>query len=396
MIDTWARAHGAFRDQYLDRIQEAVSQYLGDGAASEVARAALEQVEERRLETLPSGITVERALLGGNDAELLAWATDVAMKNAIEAGWSTRYHTLVKTFSGQLFGVVYRILGDAALAEETVQETFRVLHQKRHESRLRSGKTLAQGLIDGDEGAIRAWTTTVARHLALDEVDRPTPDAIEDDGGRSIADVQLTDEVALLQSVDVEAYLAFSGWFYRMLGAQNALGLSDTQRMALSLCLPNEVTKPREVQAVLKQRGLELSRDYIRKDVMGDGRLKLRAALFKLVDEGIAQQVPSPIEEFTDKERELVGFFWHEGLSKPEIVRRRMLRDADETTRQRYVHYQTPAAKRDQAVTESTEFLEYLAECKRQEDEIENQISTITRKIKRLIDEGGLPTTWTS
>jgi len=63
--------------------------------------------------------------------------------------------TLHRDHAAAVWSYVVRLTGDAARAEDVVQET--MLRAWRH------------GLVDGEGGSARAWLLTVARHLVVDD-----------------------------------------------------------------------------------------------------------------------------------------------------------------------------------------------------------------------------------
>ncbi len=123
---------------------------------------------------------------------------DATLLRAIAEGQQDGLLALYDRYNRMAFGLAYRILGDAALAEEVVQDAFLSIwnHARR---------------FVFERGSARSWILTIVRNRALDQLrrrqSRPTFEPL-DPAGRANP-VQLDDEaVARLRGEEVRTAVA--------------------------------------------------------------------------------------------------------------------------------------------------------------------------------------------
>lgn len=95
---------------------------------------------------------------------------DASLIRAIADGREEALLVLYDRYSRLAFGLAYRILGDAPVAEEVVQDTFLSIWTN-------ASRFIAQ------RGSVRSWLLTIVRNRALDELRRrrarPLPFSLE-------------------------------------------------------------------------------------------------------------------------------------------------------------------------------------------------------------------------
>lgn len=85
--------------------------------------------------------------------------SDAELVTRLQLNEEDALNTLYKRHAGQVLGVVHRIVGDMALAEEILQETFiRIWHNAKQ--------------FNPDKARFTAWLFSIARRLAIDEYRR--------------------------------------------------------------------------------------------------------------------------------------------------------------------------------------------------------------------------------
>lgn len=99
--------------------------------------------------------------------------TDEQLMAALVEGEESAFDVLVARYRGRLYHIALAITGDAAIAEDVLQETLLAVY--------RSASTF-RGV------AFRAWLFTIARHQATRTRRRPIPIPIEDDALASLGE----------------------------------------------------------------------------------------------------------------------------------------------------------------------------------------------------------------
>lgn len=93
---------------------------------------------------------------------------DAALIERIRSGDETAMADMYDRYSGIVYGVALRVLGDAAAAEDVLQEVF--LQLWRHPQ-----------AFDANRGRLPAWLAVIARNRAIDHLrKRPMEDDIEE------------------------------------------------------------------------------------------------------------------------------------------------------------------------------------------------------------------------
>ena len=86
-------------------------------------------------------------------------ADDAILLEAVQAGGQAAFAALYDRYAGAAYGLAYRIAGDAATAEDVVQEAFvSVWKQARR--------------FDPQRGQVRSWLLTIVQNRAIDAVRR--------------------------------------------------------------------------------------------------------------------------------------------------------------------------------------------------------------------------------
>lgn len=91
---------------------------------------------------------------------------DEILMSRVTSGDDAAFQILVRRHRGRVYHIALAITGDAAAAEDALQETFLAMH--------RSAKTFGGT-------AFRAWLFTIARHQALRPRRRQQPIPVEDE-----------------------------------------------------------------------------------------------------------------------------------------------------------------------------------------------------------------------
>jgi RNA polymerase sigma-70 factor (ECF subfamily) len=109
--------------------------------------------------------------------------SDEMLIRQVAAGDRTAMRTLFARHQVKIFRFVLRIVGDAALAEDVVSETFFDVwrHAGRYEGR----------------AAVSTWLIGIARHRALDAARRRPAESLESDAARNVVDPAADPEAEL-------------------------------------------------------------------------------------------------------------------------------------------------------------------------------------------------------
>jgi RNA polymerase sigma-70 factor (ECF subfamily) len=111
--------------------------------------------------------------------------SDETLVGQIATGDTTAMRTLFARHQVKVFRFVVRIVGDAALAEDVVSDTFLDVwrNARRYEGR----------------AAVSTWLVGIARHRALDAARRRPTESLESDAARNVVDSTSDPEAALGQ-----------------------------------------------------------------------------------------------------------------------------------------------------------------------------------------------------
>jgi RNA polymerase sigma-70 factor (ECF subfamily) len=101
-------------------------------------------------------------------AESNQTASDSALVARIRSGDETAMAQLYDRYSSIVYAVALRVLGDTAAAEDVLQDVFMQLWRKPAQ-------------FDSSRGQMGAWLSVIARHRAIDQLRRRTPDTDIDD-----------------------------------------------------------------------------------------------------------------------------------------------------------------------------------------------------------------------
>jgi RNA polymerase sigma-70 factor, ECF subfamily len=134
-------------------------------------------------------------------------ATDFALLSAIRSGDEEAIAELYDRYSGVVYSVALRVLGDTGAAEDILQEVFMQLWRN-------------PGLFDSSRGNLAPWLAVIARNRAIDTLRKRRPES-------DIADVIVSVEPDM--AGDAERAIA-------MTKVQGVLaGMPPTQRSALEM-----------------------------------------------------------------------------------------------------------------------------------------------------------------
>lgn len=104
--------------------------------------------------------------------------TDPALIERIRAGDETAMADLYDRYAGIVYGVALRVLGDAAAAEDVLQEVFLQLWRNPQ-------------AFDANRGKLPAWLAVIARNRAIDHLrKRPMENDIEEAPVASAVDLE--------------------------------------------------------------------------------------------------------------------------------------------------------------------------------------------------------------
>lgn len=136
-----------------------------------------------------------------------------------------------------------RLLGDAAAAEDVVQEALIRLWRKPH-------------VLDEDRGSLRGWLLTVVRNLVVDRARgrRSRPPEVGDLVGREPAQPDHAD--AVVASIIVHRALGALSAEHRTVLEQVFLADNDLDSVARALDVPKGTVKSRSHYALRAMRGM--------------------------------------------------------------------------------------------------------------------------------------------
>ena len=89
---------------------------------------------------------------------------DLALISAIRSGDQGAMSELYKRYSGIVYSVALRVLGDTGAAEDVLQEVFMQLWRK-------------PGLFDASRGHLAPWLAVIARNRAIDVLRKRRPES---------------------------------------------------------------------------------------------------------------------------------------------------------------------------------------------------------------------------
>jgi len=180
--------------------------------------------------------------------------TDAELLAAIAAGDPDALVTLYDRYGRLAFGLAYRILGDAFLAEEVVQDAF--MNVWRNAAK-----------FDANRGAVRSWLLAIVHHRAVDR--------LREWRGKDL-EVDLDDAALTLTAPDVWGALLDQ---IELESVRQALAaLPEEQRLALELAYFQGLTH----QEIAERTGWPL----------GTVKSRLRLGLAKLADLLAALRTP--------------------------------------------------------------------------------------------------------
>lgn len=119
--------------------------------------------------------------------------TDEQLMAALVGGEESAFDVLVARYRGRLYHIALAITGDAATAEDVLQETLLAVY--------RSASTF-HGV------AFRAWLFTIARHQAARTHRRPVPIPVDDEALASLGEAAGWGASDDLDETDLQAQLA--------------------------------------------------------------------------------------------------------------------------------------------------------------------------------------------
>ncbi len=134
-------------------------------------------------------------------------STDAMLVSAIRGGDEAAMAQLYDRYSGVVYSVALRVLGDTGAAEDVLQEVFLQLWRN-------------PGTFDAGRGSLPGWLAVIARNRAIDSLRKRRP---EDE----ISDVVVSVEPDMVRGVE---------WSRTLDKIRGALGtMPQTQRAALEL-----------------------------------------------------------------------------------------------------------------------------------------------------------------
>ena len=93
---------------------------------------------------------------------------DFALLSAIRSGDEKAMGELYDRYSGIVYAVALRVLGDAGAAEDVLQEVFMQLWRN-------------PGLFDSSRGSLAPWLSVITRNRAIDQIRKRRPETDVDD-----------------------------------------------------------------------------------------------------------------------------------------------------------------------------------------------------------------------
>src|SRR5580693_6068470 len=137
---------------------------------------------KKRNPFIVTGRTLRRRDKGLSSAAPNVVPADVTLVSAIRSGDERAMAQLYDRYSGIVYSVALRVLGDTGAAEDILQEVFMQLWRN-------------PDVFDANRGSLAGWLAVIARNRAVDSLRKRRP---EDD----IADVIVGIEPDMVRSVD--------------------------------------------------------------------------------------------------------------------------------------------------------------------------------------------------
>jgi RNA polymerase sigma-70 factor (ECF subfamily) len=101
-------------------------------------------------------------------AEFKSGASDLSLIAAVRSGDESAMAALYDRYSGIVYSVALRVLGDTAAAEDVLQEVFMQLWKN-------------PGVFDSSRGNLGAWLAVIARNRAIDGLRKRRPETDVED-----------------------------------------------------------------------------------------------------------------------------------------------------------------------------------------------------------------------
>jgi len=141
------------------------------------------------------------------DADVKQARNDLALVSAIRSGEESAMAELYDRYSGIVYAVALRVLGDTGTAEDVLQEVFMQLWRN-------------PDLFDASRGNLAPWLAVIARNRAIDALRRRRPESNVDDLVISVEPDLVGDAERAIAMTKVRAVLG---------------GMATAQRMALEM-----------------------------------------------------------------------------------------------------------------------------------------------------------------
>jgi RNA polymerase sigma-70 factor, ECF subfamily len=101
-------------------------------------------------------------------AEIKSGASDLSLIAAVRSGDESAMAALYDRYSGIVYSVALRVLGDTAAAEDVLQEVFMQLWRN-------------PGVFDSSRGNLGAWLAVISRNRAIDSLRKRHPETDVED-----------------------------------------------------------------------------------------------------------------------------------------------------------------------------------------------------------------------
>jgi RNA polymerase sigma-70 factor, ECF subfamily len=101
-------------------------------------------------------------------AEIKSGASDLSLLAAVRSGDESAMAALYDRYSGIVYSVALRVLGDTAAAEDVLQEVFMQLWRN-------------PGVFDSSRGNLGAWLAVISRNRAIDSLRKRHPETDVED-----------------------------------------------------------------------------------------------------------------------------------------------------------------------------------------------------------------------
>jgi RNA polymerase sigma-70 factor (ECF subfamily) len=102
------------------------------------------------------------------NAEFKSGASDLSLIAAVRSGDESAMAALYDRYSGIVYSVALRVLGDTAAAEDVLQEVFMQLWRN-------------PGVFDSNRGNLGAWLAVISRNRAIDGLRKRRPETDVED-----------------------------------------------------------------------------------------------------------------------------------------------------------------------------------------------------------------------